>query len=179
MYYFIKIDFGTVGVSVGGPSITNIDTRLWAYLRILYAKSEDDITKHGYTPFSLQATGSGLSAEIEKEVVKTLVGVVGIILRVYGSDMKVIPPPLLFPPSLFLSLSISISIFEFTCFFTPISSFSFLRFFQVSFLNVLSNIHHFCFYVFFLFSLFSAPRFITLIYCYSFNWICFYFFFRL
>ena len=95
MYYFIKINFGTVGVSVGGPSITNIDTRLWAYLRILYAKSEDDITKHGYTPFSLQATGSVLSAEIEKEVVKTLVGVVGIILRVYGSDMKVIPPPLL------------------------------------------------------------------------------------
>lgn len=74
---------------MGGPGISNIDPRLWAFLRILYAKNEDDLLKHGYTPFTLQGAGSALSSDIEIQVVKTLVGVVGVILRVYGSDMKV------------------------------------------------------------------------------------------
>ena len=76
-------------MSVGGPSVTNIDPRLWAYLRILYAKKEEDLTKHGYTPFTLQNAGSMLSADIEAEVIKTLVGISGVILRIYGSSMKV------------------------------------------------------------------------------------------
>jgi hypothetical protein len=76
-------------MSVGGPSVTNIDPRLWAYLRILYAKKEGDLTKHGYTPFTLQNAGSMLSADIEAEVIKTLVGISGVILRIYGSSMKV------------------------------------------------------------------------------------------
>ena len=114
-----------IGVSVGGPSISNIDPRLWAYLRILYARNEEDITKHGYTPFTLQAAGSILSADIETQVIKTLVGIVGIILRVYGSDMKVIytfllsfnllfnPPP---PFISFLFLFFSFLFFSFLFF---------------------------------------------------------------
>ena len=70
--------------------MSTVDPRLWAFLRILYSKKEDDLLKHGYTPFSLMSAGSVLSADIEAQVIKTLVGVTGVLLRVYGSDMKVI-----------------------------------------------------------------------------------------
>ena len=58
-----------------------------AFLRILYAKNEEEITKHGYTPFTLQHAGSVLSAEIEMQVLKTMVGIVGVMLRVYGTEL--------------------------------------------------------------------------------------------
>mmetsp|Transcript_12843 Transcript_12843/g.12480 ORF Transcript_12843/g.12480 Transcript_12843/m.12480 type:complete len:672 (+) Transcript_12843:150-2165(+) len=76
------------GMDMGGNDISNIDPRLWAYLRILYSKDEFDLTKHGFDPFSVQNPGSVLSAEIESQVVKTLIGIVGIILREYGSDVE-------------------------------------------------------------------------------------------
>ena len=69
--------------------MSTVDPRLWAFLRILYAKKEHDLLKHGCTPFSLMSAGSVLSADIEAQVIKTLVGVTGVLLRVYGSDMKV------------------------------------------------------------------------------------------
>lgn len=75
-------------MNMGGNEISNIDPRLWAYLRILYSKEESDLTKHGYNPFSVQKPGSVVSAEIETQVVKTLIGIVGIILREYGSDVE-------------------------------------------------------------------------------------------
>ena len=59
-----------------------------AFLRILYAKNEAEITRHGYTPFTLQHAGSVLSAEIEMQVLKTMVGIVGVMLRVYGTDLE-------------------------------------------------------------------------------------------
>jgi hypothetical protein len=62
-------------MDMGGNDISNIDPRLWAYLRILYSKDETDLTKHGYTPFSVQNPGSVLSSEIECQVVKTLIGI--------------------------------------------------------------------------------------------------------
>ena len=76
-------------MSIGGLSASNIDPRLWAYLRILYAKSESDLTKHGYTPFTLQSAGSVLSADIEAQVIKTMVGIVGVLIHISSADMKV------------------------------------------------------------------------------------------
>lgn len=80
-------------MSIGGLTASNIDPRLWAYLRILYAKSESDLTKHGYTPFTLKSAGSVLSADIEAQVIKTLVGIVGFLIHIGSSDMKVCAPP--------------------------------------------------------------------------------------
>ena len=71
-----------------GTDIASVDPKLWAFLRILYAKDEEEITRHGYTPFTLQGAGSVLSAEVEMQVLKTMVGVVGVMLRVYGSDFE-------------------------------------------------------------------------------------------
>lgn len=68
-------------------SLAGVDGRLWAFLRVLYARSEDDLLSHGYDPFSLQSCASMLGAEQECDVLKTLIGLHAIVLRVYGPDL--------------------------------------------------------------------------------------------
>lgn len=74
-------------MEVRGRSVADIDPRLWAYLRILYATSEEDLTAHGYDPFSLQSPASMVSLEIEAAVLKTLGGLLGVLLRSLGTDI--------------------------------------------------------------------------------------------
>jgi hypothetical protein len=74
-------------VVIRGDDVNGIDPRLWAYLRILYAQSEADITSHGYDPFTLQSRSSYLSLEIEVNVLKTVVGILAVVLRSFGSDL--------------------------------------------------------------------------------------------
>ena len=74
------------GMTLGCPAPSSIDPRLWAYLRILYASSEEDLTSHGYDPFILQKCGSMLQPKIEAHVIKTMVGMLAVVFRVYGTD---------------------------------------------------------------------------------------------
>lgn len=80
---------GDYAVTIGSdPSgYAAIDGRLWAYLRILYSNSEDDLTKHGYDPYLLQNPGSMISSRNEAQVLKTLIGMLAIMLRFFGTDL--------------------------------------------------------------------------------------------
>lgn len=72
---------------IGGPTIDKIDGRLWAFLRIIYSQSEEELLSHGYDPFLLQEPGSIVSTKVEAQVVKTLVGIVGVILSMFKTDL--------------------------------------------------------------------------------------------
>lgn len=74
-------------MTINGSGPAGIDPRLYAYLRVLYASSESDLTAHGYDPFTLQASGSFVSLDIEVSVVKTIVGILAVILRSLGTDL--------------------------------------------------------------------------------------------
>jgi hypothetical protein len=74
--------------SIKGTSLDGIDGRIWAALRVIYADSEDDLLRHGYNPFILQTAGSITSAAIESRVLKTMIGLLAIILNSLESDMK-------------------------------------------------------------------------------------------
>ena len=43
-------------MKIGGPDPACIDGRLWAFLRIIYSQSEEDLLAHGYDPMSLQVS---------------------------------------------------------------------------------------------------------------------------
>jgi hypothetical protein len=65
-----------------------VDGRLLAFLRVLYSPKEQDLLRHGYTPFTLQEQGSMLSSLLEAQVVKTAVGVMGLMLTGYPTDVE-------------------------------------------------------------------------------------------
>lgn len=75
-------------VGVGGPDLSLIDPKLWALLRILYTKSETDLLQHGYDPFLLQHYASVTSAETEGHVIRTITGLIAILLHTYPSDWE-------------------------------------------------------------------------------------------
>ena len=64
-----------------------IDGRCYAAFRVLYAKNEEDLTKHGYTPTTVCSTGSMMDPEIEKEVLRSLAGMITVLLVVYGTSV--------------------------------------------------------------------------------------------
>ena len=70
-----------------GKDISGVDPRLWALLRIIYARQEEDLTRHGYDPFTIQAMGSFVSLDIEVAVLKTIVGILAVMLRSFGTDL--------------------------------------------------------------------------------------------
>jgi len=76
----------TPAVYIGGPEPSRVDPRLWAFLRLLYADSEDELLSHGYDPFILQSQGGLLSEEKETHVIRTLTGIVAIVLRLYPTE---------------------------------------------------------------------------------------------
>ena len=65
-----------------------IDSRLWALLRVLYSPNEQSLLDHGYTPFTLGNPGSMLDYPTEAAVMKTLVGVLGVLLGGYPTDIE-------------------------------------------------------------------------------------------
>ena len=73
---------------IKGSTVSGIDERLWAYLRILYAQSEDDLVGHGYTPSSVGRIGSMLAVARERSVIRTLIGILGIALSAYETDVR-------------------------------------------------------------------------------------------
>ena len=64
----------------------SVDGRAYAFLRVLYAKYEEDLTKHGYTPSTLSDPSALVASDLEREVLRTLVGAVGVLLRVYATS---------------------------------------------------------------------------------------------
>lgn len=72
----------------GSSQSGGLDPRLWAYLRVLYSKSESDLLKHGYNPSLLQLPGSSLGLHEEAHVLRTMIGIIAVILRSYGSDIE-------------------------------------------------------------------------------------------
>ena len=86
---FPGANFGfTLKGSGAGNQPPGMDGRAYAFLRVLYSREEEDITSHGYTPMTLKDPSAILSSNIEKEVIRTLVGVVSVLLRVYGTSEK-------------------------------------------------------------------------------------------
>jgi hypothetical protein len=65
-----------------------VDSRLWAFLRVLYSRDEQSLLDHGYTPFTLGSPGSMLDYPTEATVVKTLVGLMGVMLGGYPTDIE-------------------------------------------------------------------------------------------
>lgn len=64
-----------------------IDPRLLAFLRVIYSTHEADLLVHGYTPFTLQSSGSMLAAPVEAHVTRTLIGMLFLVLRSYGTSL--------------------------------------------------------------------------------------------
>jgi hypothetical protein len=73
-------------LSKSGGSTLAVDGRCLAALRVLYARDERDLEKHGYTPTTLQFEGSLMDLEVEKEVLRTLAGMVTVLLLVFGTS---------------------------------------------------------------------------------------------
>ena len=65
-----------------------IDGRAYAYLRVLYSHDETELTGHGYTPQSLQHNAAVLSPRTEREVIRTLIGIIGILLSAYRTTLE-------------------------------------------------------------------------------------------
>lgn len=79
---------GTKAVNIGGSKLTDIDGKLWAYLRIVYSDRESDITRHGFDPFILQRVSSVTSIEVEQQVVRTLIGIFAVLLHGFETDWQ-------------------------------------------------------------------------------------------
>ena len=75
-------------IAAGGTASGPIDPRLWAFLRILYAPQEENLLAFGYTPFTLGAPGAMLDCAHEAEVIKTIVGVLGVEMGRYSTDIE-------------------------------------------------------------------------------------------
>jgi hypothetical protein len=71
-----------------GSAATGIDPRVWAYLRVLYAESEDDLRRHGYSPTTLQSPSAMLDGPTERRAIRTLIGILGVALSSYETDLK-------------------------------------------------------------------------------------------
>jgi hypothetical protein len=71
-----------------GGNPENIDGRLWAYLRILYASTEESLVMHGYNPFTLNDSGSFTSMQLESHVVKTMIGICLVTLQRFGTQVE-------------------------------------------------------------------------------------------
>jgi len=67
--------------------LVGIDGRLWAFLRVVYASSEEELLRNGYDPWLLQLPGSMISVEREAEVIKTMIGILAVMLRVFGTNL--------------------------------------------------------------------------------------------
>lgn len=67
--------------------LAGIDGRLWAFLRIVYASSEEELLRNGYDPWLIQQPGSMISAEREAEVLKTMIGILAVMLRSFGTSL--------------------------------------------------------------------------------------------
>ena len=80
-------DDSNTGMNTSPVSLNQIDGKLFAVLRILYSKSENDILQHGYTPFTLQDVNSMLSVNNEIQVIKTMVGILSVILFQYDTQL--------------------------------------------------------------------------------------------
>ena len=78
----------TSSQSSSSSVMRRVDPRLLAVLRVLYSDSEEQLLEHGYDPFLLQHPGSMLSADREAHVVRTLIGIVAVILNGYGTDIE-------------------------------------------------------------------------------------------
>jgi hypothetical protein len=78
----------TKAVNIRGSKLTDIDGKLWAYLRIVYSEHESDITRHGYDPFILQQVSSVTSVEVEQQVVRTLIGIFAMLLHGFETDWQ-------------------------------------------------------------------------------------------
>ena len=74
-------------MTITGCSIEGIDGRLWAFLRILYSNNEEELLQHGYDPFILKQPGAIVSIKNEAQVLKTMTGLIAVMLRLYGSDL--------------------------------------------------------------------------------------------
>ena len=74
-------------MTINGCTLDGIDGRLWAFLRILYCNEEEELLKHGYDPFILQQPGAIVSVKNEAQVLKTMTGLIAVMLRLYGSDL--------------------------------------------------------------------------------------------
>jgi hypothetical protein len=71
-----------------GSAAAGIDPRVWAYLRVLYADSEDDLRKHGYSPTTLQSPSAMLDGPPERHAIRTLMGILGVALSGYETDLE-------------------------------------------------------------------------------------------
>ena len=73
--------------STSNASLSQIDGKLFAMFRILYAKREAELLQHGYNPFLLQSPSSVLSLDNEKEVIKSILGIISIVLFQYETEL--------------------------------------------------------------------------------------------
>ena len=79
---------GAEGDTHGDGNNQCVDGRLLALLRVIYSRRESDLLLHGYTPFSLKAEGSMLSNFLEANVIKTVIGIMGLALTKYHTDIE-------------------------------------------------------------------------------------------
>ena len=75
-------------VGFTGTDVSGIDGRMWGLLRVLYATEEGDLRKHGYDPELLMKPGSMLSNDIERHVIKTMIGSIAVILCAYETTIR-------------------------------------------------------------------------------------------
>jgi hypothetical protein len=73
---------------LGAGNINKIDGKLWALFRILYAKSENDLLQYGYDPITLQNVGSLVSSDREAHVIRSIIGIITLLLQSYGTDIE-------------------------------------------------------------------------------------------
>ncbi len=81
-------EYASAVVSFTGTDVSGIDGRMWALLRVLYAAKENDLRDQGYDPELLKKPGSMLSSDIERHVVKTIIGSIAIILCAYETTIR-------------------------------------------------------------------------------------------
>jgi hypothetical protein len=73
---------------LGAGNINKIDGKLWGLFRILYAKSENDLLQYGYDPITLQNVGSLVSSDREAHVIRSIIGIITLLLQSYGTDIE-------------------------------------------------------------------------------------------
>jgi SET domain len=79
----------TVSIGGGNVDVSKIDPRIWGMLRVLYSQSEQDLLVHGYNPILLaRSYGCFTTPATEVHVIRTIIGIVAIILRVYGTELE-------------------------------------------------------------------------------------------
>lgn len=81
----LEMKIGCVGE--GGQQLT-VDPRLRAYLRILYTAKEEHLLQQGYTPQDMLLPTSIVSLQQEAHVIRTMIGMLALLLRSFGSDIE-------------------------------------------------------------------------------------------